>query len=198
MQGRLPRYIEFKTTFDRTNTYMDEHIDEWLMVLSDMGRGELWQGWRNAKGEEKVYRVLPDREALKYLIDRHLYRTTTDTDLSLTAAKIVTEEAKIALIKAQTEAQEAQAAYTREQTQAFQRSVITPEMAERLIRSTMQFCIGLLQNLSDDDWANCVHYEKRQGMLLRIAQKMTQKAEEDIETLDENFTVEVEFENERA
>lgn len=194
LSGRLPRYVEFATTFERTNGYLDEHIDEWLMILSDMGRGMLWQGWEAPDGSHKVYKVLPDRAALQYLIDRHLYRTPSESDITLTQARVKTEEEKLALIKAQTEAQKAQAEYTREQTAAFQRSVITPEMAEKLVRSTMQFCIALLQNLSDDDWKNAVHFERRQAMLLRIAQRMTEKAEEDIEQLDEDYTLEVEFE----
>lgn len=188
----------YASTFARTEKFLDDHIDEWVQTLSALGLGKIRavdaKVDKDGNVVERVYEVPPDRAALQYLIDRHLYKPSTLEDAMLGTARVESEREKVALITAQTATQIEQAEYTRVQTEAFRRSVITPDMAETLVRGTMQYCIALLQGLSDTDWQDCGDYVKRQNVLFRIAEKLTERAEEDIETLEaERLTIPARF-----
>jgi len=176
--GPKPRHERFAGTFKRADAFLDSHVDGYLSALHAIAVGDIWLGVETDDGVQ-VYRKAPDRQALQYLLDRHLHKPSTQEDALLGKARAEATGKQVGLIEAQTEAQRAQVQYTNEQTRAFQLSTITPEIVERVLLSLAQSPVTLLQALTPEEWGRLAESSSaRQAFLIRFADRVKRASDE--------------------
>jgi hypothetical protein len=176
--GPQPRHERFAGTFKRTDQFLDTNVDGYLKAMHDIGMGDVWVGVQTKEGVQ-VYRKPPDRQALQYLLDRHLHKPNTLEDAILGTARTIATQKQVGLIEAQTQAQLAQVSYTNEQTRAFQLATITPELVERVLISLAQSPVTLLQALTPEEWMRLAESQSaRQAFLSRFADRVKRAGDE--------------------
>jgi hypothetical protein len=170
--GPIPRQERYAATFARTDDYLDQHIDALVSRMKEVALGEVWEGRQTQEGFA-VFRHAPDRQALAYLIDRHLYKSSTQEDAMLGEARTEAAKEQVRLIMAQTRTQLSQRAYTDVQTEAFKLATITPELFERCLIAGLQVPIAILQSISDEERARFLESRAAwQEFVRRVAQKI--------------------------
>ncbi len=76
-----PKRIRHKQAIEKAEMYAARNLPKYLKLLEGLARGVLVVE-ENKKGEEEVYRTIPDRQALQYLTDRGMGKPVNKTEIT--------------------------------------------------------------------------------------------------------------------
>ena len=79
--GKLPKRIRHAQAIDKAELYLSKNLLVFMddLIILARGYGKVMEG---KDGEEYVYYVPPDRDALKYLIDRGMGKVATRMEIT--------------------------------------------------------------------------------------------------------------------
>ena len=76
-----PKRIRHKQAIEKAEMYAARNLPKYIKLLEGLARGVLVVE-ENKKGEEEVYRTIPDRQALQYLTDRGMGKPVNKTEIT--------------------------------------------------------------------------------------------------------------------
>ena len=76
-----PKRIRHKQAIEKAEMYAARTLPKYIKLLEGLARGVLVV-MTNKKGDEEVYRIPPDRQALQYLMDRGMGKTVNKTEIT--------------------------------------------------------------------------------------------------------------------
>lgn len=76
-----PKRIRHKQAIEKAEMYAARNLPKYIKLLEGLARGVLMVE-TDKKGDEEIYRTIPDRQALQYLMDRGMGKAVSKMEIT--------------------------------------------------------------------------------------------------------------------